>query len=119
MVLAHKLCAWLLLALGAVHGAYTFFDFKTWSLAAAWFFRAGLALIFLALLNLAAVGTQASRYTLASSLAANVLALVYFIGVVVLLPVPQAFLGIVLVFVLVVTTSHRLRKGTPRQPSAA
>jgi hypothetical protein len=114
MILTHKLCAWALLILGAIHVGYTAIAYKTWSLPAAWFLGAGLSFIFLGLLNLATVVSFPVRTVVWSCFIANLLGLAFLAGVVVLLPKPQAFIGVVLMLILLGTTTRLGRKQVKR-----
>ncbi len=50
---AYKICAWLIVALGCAHVAFTFHDYDEFSLRAMWFAGSGLALVFAGFLNVA------------------------------------------------------------------
>jgi hypothetical protein len=50
---AYKICAWLIVALGAAHVLFTFHDYEEFSLRAMWFAGSGLALVFAGFLNVA------------------------------------------------------------------
>jgi hypothetical protein len=114
MILTHKLCAWALLILGAIHVSYTAFAYKTCSLPAAWFLGSGLSFVFLGLLNLATVVSFPVRTAVWSCFIANLLGLAFIVGVVALLPETQAFIGVTLVLILLGTTICLGRKQVQR-----
>lgn len=68
-----RVCAWLLAALGAVHVLYNAVEHRELSPDAVWFAGAGLALLFLGLLNLADLAADHASAR-AICRAANVLA---------------------------------------------
>lgn len=94
-----RVCAWLLVALGAAHVLFTAVEHDALSPDAVWFAGAGLALVFLGLLNLA-VAAADHRPADAICRVANVLGAAYGLLAVIAVPVPQAFLGLALTVVL-------------------
>jgi hypothetical protein len=94
-----RICAWLLTALGAVHVLYTAVEHDALSPDAVWFAGAGLALVFLRMLNLAALAADHPSAR-AVCRAANLLGAAFGVLAAVAVPVPQAFLGLALMAAL-------------------
>lgn len=111
--LLHKICAWLLAGLGAVHTALTpCFTGGELSPDAVWFAGAGVAMVFGALLNLLfnRVAGAADSGARLICYVANVVFLVFAVLAVTVVPEPQAFLGLALIAV-VTCTAFLLRGG--------
>lgn len=91
-----------LLMLGVIHAALTplFYDFL--SPNGMWFFGAGLALVFLSLLNIAA-SQLLNMWLLKLAFIANIIGTIYALLIVFVLQQPQAYIG--LLFHLIVLTS--------------
>ena len=105
MKTAHKVCAWLLVALGAVHTAVTPLVVERFSARAVWFAGAGLAMIFGGFLNVVLNGSRAalSRAGRALCHAANLLMLVFGALAVTVVPEPQAYFALLLIVVVTFT----------------
>lgn len=98
-----RACAWLLIALGAAHVLYTAVEHDALTPDAVWFAGAGLALVFLGMLNLAALAADHPSAR-AVCRAASVLGAAFGVLAVLAVPVPQAFLGLALMTVLAVAS---------------
>lgn len=109
-------CAVVVLLMGVGHTALTPMFAPGCTQAAAWFSGSGLALIFLGLLNAARLWERGDvGRTRALCLAGNLLALLWIAFVIIVLPVPQAF--VVSAAVLGVTVGSLT--ATRRAPRAA
>ena len=91
MKTVHKVSAWVLVGLGILHTALTPLFSPGFTIDALWFAGTGLGILFLGLFNLAML-----RMPVASTLCliANLIGSVYGILIVIVLPVPQAFLAL-------------------------
>lgn len=69
----HQICSWLVLGIGLLHTVATFAFYKRLSEAAVWFAGAGLAGIFIGLLNLRLWENSESKRSLRILFAANLL----------------------------------------------
>lgn len=100
----HKTCAWLLVALGAVHAALTPMFYGRLSLGAMWFLGSGLTMIFLGFLNVT-LGRGAGSDRLARTLChiANLLCTIFGFLLVTLDSEPQVVIGLVLIVLMTVT----------------
>ena len=105
-----RACAWLLVALGGAHVLYTAVEHDALSPDAVWFAGAGLALVFLGMLNLAALAAD-HRSADVVCRGANVLGAVYGLLAVIAMPIPQAFLGLALMLVLAAAAFAPRRTG--------
>jgi hypothetical protein len=109
-------CAVVVLVMGVGHTVLTPVFAPGWTLAAAWGSGSGLALIFLGLLNAARLWGRGDVGRMrALCLAGNLLALLWIAFVIIVLPVPQAF--VVSAAVLGVTVGSLA--ATRRAPRAA
>ncbi|HEX8695119.1 MAG TPA: hypothetical protein VF746_22090 [Longimicrobium sp.] len=106
-----RVCAWLLVALGGVHVLYTAVEHDALTPDAVWFAGAGLALVFLGMLNLAAPAAD-HRSARAVLRAADLLGVAYGLLAVIAVPVPQAFLGLGLMLVLAAAAFAPRRTGS-------
>lgn len=106
----HKTCAWLLVALGAVHAALTPMFYGRFSLSAMWFLGSGLTMIFLGFLNIT-LGRNAGRDRLAKILCniANILCTGFGFLLVTVDSEPQVIFGLVLI-ILMTATAFMLRE---------
>jgi hypothetical protein len=100
----HKVSAWLLVALGAVHTALTPMFYGRFTLGALWFAGSGLAMVFLGFLNIT-FGRAGVRDRLVRVLCyiANLLCTVFGIMFVTLDMEPQVIFGLLLIAMLTVT----------------
>lgn len=92
-----KVCAWLLVALGAAHALLTVPFYGQLTPRAIWFAGTGLMMVFLGLLNLIARRT-ADPGARRLCQAADLLGLGFGVLAVLAVREPQAFLGLVLLF---------------------
>ena len=112
---AHRLCACLLAALGAVHVGVTPLVYQRLSPGSMWFVGAGLAMMFAGFLNLVLNFEPAPRR--ASRVlchAANLLMLGLAALAVTVVREPQAYLAILLIAVVTVT-AYGLKRGTMKR----
>lgn len=100
----HKICTYLLIALGVVHAALTPVFYGRLSPGAMWFAGSGLAMIFVGFLNVA-FGRVVGRDTVVRALcyASNLLTLVFGVLIVVVDSEPQVLFGLGLIGVMTVT----------------
>lgn len=109
MILVHKLSTYTLLALGLIHTLLTSLFYPAFNTDALWFAGTGLGLIFLGLLNLVMVRAP----TLASinlCLMGNLVGLVYSISIVIEMPEPRAWAGLI-AFMAITFSSIFSKKG--------
>lgn len=102
MVRMHVIATLVFIVLGIVHTAMTLVLYDAINLDALWFAGTGLCLIFLGLFNLAS--RSAGNLILSLCIAANAICTVYFVLIVRLLPVTNAFFGLVLVLLMLTGT---------------
>lgn len=102
MRIVHRTLAYLLLALGAVHTSFAR-CYAELSPEAVWFAGAGLALIFLALLNLAADAAPVARVWLLCR-CANIAGLAFAAPAAIAVGEPQGYFGLVLIASLTVAS---------------
>jgi hypothetical protein len=100
----HKVSAWLLVALGAVHTALTPMFYGRFTLGALWFAGSGLAMLFLGFLNIT-FSRAAGRDRLVRVLChiANLLCTAFSMMIVTLDIEPQVIFGMLLIVILTVT----------------
>ena len=98
----------LLMVLGTAHTCFTLVFYPALNLAALWFAGAGLAFLFLGLLNLSE-NTPFRRWFAWAKLGANMLGMLYVIAVAWKLPEPQAFIGVLFTAVLTVCAFLEIR----------
>lgn len=100
----HKVIAWLLVALGAVHTGLTPMFYGRFTLGALWFAGSGLAMIFLGFLNITFV-RAGGRDRLVRMLChiANLLCTAFGMMIVTLDMEPQVIFGMMLIAILTVT----------------
>jgi hypothetical protein len=111
----HRLTAYALVALGTVH-ALLATGYGAFSPDAVWFAGTGLALVFLGLLNVAAV-VAASRPVWTLCRVANVLGLGLGVAGVRAVPEPQAYAGLLLLLALLVgSLAARVPRKIPAEP---
>jgi hypothetical protein len=93
----HTVCAYLSIALGALHLLYTFHNYDHFTLDALWFAGAGFAIIFAGFLNLISI-KLAGRDALVRALCfiSNAAVAVLFVAASWLMRQPQVFAGIAL-----------------------
>ncbi|MBN2091898.1 hypothetical protein JW964_19940 [candidate division KSB1 bacterium] len=92
----YKTTSFLLVILGVIHTSLTPLFYKTFSVDALWFAGTGLSLVFLGLLNIAALKTSIkSVYQIC--IFANIICTIYFAIIVIVLPEPQAFIGVLFI----------------------
>ncbi len=99
----HRTATYLLVALGLVHVALAPALYDELTPNTVWFVGAGLALVFLGLLN-ASAALAAVRRVWALCRVANGVALAFGVLAVVAVPEPQAYVGIVLLAALAATS---------------
>ena len=96
MGLIYKTASYLVLLLGIIHTSMTPVFYDSFSKDALWFAGTGLSLIFLGFLNSAALKASiAAIYNIC--IISNVISVIYFALIVIVLPKPHAFLGVLLV----------------------
>src|SRR5215218_6869607 len=100
----HKVCAWLLVALGTVHAALTPMFYGRFSLGALWFLGSGLTMIFLGFLNII-LSRNVGQDRLVQLLCylANLLCTGFGFLLVTLDNEPQVIFGLVLIVLMTVT----------------
>lgn len=97
----YRVCTYLLVALGVAHVAFTFHDYDEFTLAALWFFGAGVGIVFAGFLNLIRLGEGGrASITRLLCLAANLTLVALFVAALALMRQPQVFLGLALSLVL-------------------
>lgn len=95
--LTHKITTGLIIALGALHCAFTARNYESFSLDAMWFLGAGVAIILAGFLNVAALRVGASDWVIKYlCAAANLFFAALFAVALWLLSQPQVFVGVVL-----------------------
>ncbi|MCA1591524.1 MAG: hypothetical protein LC754_02510 [Acidobacteria bacterium] len=100
----HRICAYLLVALGVVHVLFTFCAYERLTPGAVWFAGAGLALVFVGFLNIAhGRGAGRDRVVRVLSHVANLLCLALGVSSVVVVQEPQAYFGLLLIALLTLT----------------
>jgi len=101
----HRVCAWLLVALGLVHIAFTPFAYRAFTQNALWFAGAGAALILCGFLNVAWLrNVGKDRVLWLFCLLANLMVCALFAATLFLMREPQVFVGLALsAFALVAT----------------
>ncbi len=111
----HTTCAYLIVALGLLHLAFTFHDYDAFTLRALWFAGAGFAILFAGFLNLIVL-RLAGRDALARTLCVvtNLICAGLFGAALWLMQQPQVFVGVLLFTVaaivsLAARTSHSTR----------
>ncbi len=109
-----RLATALILILGVAHTALTPVFVRSLNPGALWFAGAGLALLFLGLFNAARLLTPEGTRLRQLCLGANVLALLWIILVIAVLPQPQAFVTGLAVLLATVGASRPARQA-PRQ----
>jgi hypothetical protein len=92
-----------LIALGTVHALGTRVFYDGLSPGAIWFAGTGLSLVFLGILNLVATAAASSRAWLLCRIA-NLIGAAFGLLAVLAVPEPQAYLGLLLLVMLVVTS---------------
>jgi hydrogenase-4 membrane subunit HyfE len=96
MKIFHLIAACLIAILGVIHTAMTPVFYHAFTLDAIWFAGTGLALVFLGLLNIAAnKSALSSNFNLC--IVANLICTIYFFLLVIILPEPHAFAGVVFI----------------------
>lgn len=110
----HRICAFLLIALGVVHTALTPVFYGRLSPGAMWFAGSGLAMIFVGFLNVA-FGRVVGRDAVIRALcyAANLTTLVFGVLIAVVDGEPQVLFGLVLITVM--TATAFMLKGRPAE----
>lgn len=109
MKLFYKVIAYLLMLLGVIHTALTPMFYKSFSLRAVWFAGAGLALIYLGLLNIATEQVNQPRiFTIC--IAANLIGIAFGVLIIFVLPEIQAIIALVL-FLAITISSVYIRLG--------
>jgi hypothetical protein len=93
----HRVCTYLIIALGVAHLLFTFHDYDAFTLRALWFAGAGFAIMFAGFLNLIAI-KLASRDALVRTLSviANLICVALFGAALRLMQQPQVLIGVVL-----------------------
>ena len=105
MKIAHKISTGFVIALGIVHLGFTFHDYDHFSLNAAWFASAGIAMILAGFLNIAVMRDGGKdKVVLALGLIANATLAILFAVVSFILPQPQVYFGILLFGVTAILT---------------
>ncbi len=109
MKLGYKIAAWLAVALGVAHLAFTFF-YDRFTLNTLWFVGSGLTIIFAGFLNLALIRiTPKDSFVRALCIIANLASTILFIvASLSVLQEPQVFVGIA-IFVLLTVFSFLLK----------
>jgi fatty acid desaturase len=94
---AHKICSWLVVALGCAHLAFTFHDYEEFSMPAFFFFGSGLAIVFAGFLNVALIRDGGrDRVVKLLCLVANVALALLFAAALTMMRQPQVFVGVAL-----------------------
>lgn len=97
MIAAYKICAWLIVALGAAHIIFTFHDYEEFSLDAMWFAGSGLALVFAGFLNVAHVRAGGRDPVVrALTIVTDAACALLFAAALTLMRQPQVFVGLAL-----------------------
>jgi len=91
----YKICAYLIVALGTIHLAFTFFNYDHFTLNAFWFAGAGFAIIFAGFLNLALLKVNETTVRFLCILA-NLICTILFAVALPLLQQPQVLIGLLL-----------------------
>jgi hypothetical protein len=101
----HTVCAYLSIALGALHLLFTFHNYDDFTLDALWFAGAGFAIIFAGFLNLISI-KLAGRDALVRALCfiSNMTVAALFVAALWLMRQPQVFAGIALFVVAAFAT---------------
>lgn len=100
MATFHRITAYALTVLGIVHALGTLVFYDAFTPNAVWFAGTGLALVFLGMLNLAATSPRGWLLCRIANVAGAVFGLLAVLAV----PEPQAYLGLLLLAALVVTS---------------
>jgi hypothetical protein len=109
MRLFYKVITYLLMLLGVIHTALTPMFYKDFSLGAVWFAGAGLALIYLGLLNIAAERIYRD-WILTICIVANFISTAFGVFIIFVLPEIQAIIALVL-FLAITISSIYIRLG--------
>ena len=93
----HKIAAGLIIALGCLHIAFTFFDYDSFSLDAMWFAGAGLAIVLAGFVNVILI-RDIGRDPVVRALCqiANISFALLFAVALTLMQQPQVFIGVLL-----------------------
>lgn len=110
MITIHRIAAYLLILIGMTHTALTPVFATAFAPDAVWFAGAGIALVFLGLLNLAARCCAGSGVR-SLTVAANVIGLAYGICAAVVVQEPQAFVAIAVLIALLAGSVAFRRSG--------
>ncbi len=105
---SYKIAAYLLIMLGMIHAGFTLLFFKTFNAEALWFFGIGLTYIFMGLYNLASIKVQIKSISF-MAIVLNFIATVFTIAIAYILKEPQAYVALVLV-IFIFISSLILRK---------
>ena len=101
----HRASAWLLVVLGVIHTSLTPMFYDEFSAEPMWFAGAGLAMSLIGILNVAlsrSVGDDRLVSTLCRT--ANLIFALFGLAIVRAVPQPQAYLGLVLILTMTVTS---------------
>lgn len=95
--IAHRICAWLIVALGLIHIGFTPFNYRGLTVGALWFIGSGIALILAGFLNLILLRDAGrDRFVRLLGQIANLSFAALFMLALWLLPEPQVFVGLAL-----------------------
>ena len=100
----HRVCTYLLIALGIVHTSLTPVFNKEFSVDAMYFASAGLAMVILGLLNIAMSRNPYDRLTEILCRVANVLFTVFGLLTALAIQEPQAYVGMLLLLTMAITS---------------
>jgi sulfite exporter TauE/SafE len=100
----HRICTYLLIALGVVHTSLTPVFNKEFSVDAMYFASAGLAMVVIGFLNIAMSRNAGDRLTVILCRIANVLFTVFGLLTALAIREPQAYFGIVLLLTITMTS---------------
>ena len=103
MLKSYKIACHALIILGIIHAAFTFFLYNTFTADTLWFFGTGLSYIFMGLYNLASIKVKIeSIFSVAVVL--NFIGTVFTIAITYILREPQAFVALILVIFIFISS---------------